>query len=111
MAAAKYAEVAKISSDLLKELAKNAIPGRQDALARRVAVLMEQVGSLVPSLAADAHEVGEVARRYYSDKLCRSERVGSIVLYSTMKKKLEAIKRRAGQCPDSQQPLQASDGL
>jgi hypothetical protein len=95
MSAEKYAEVARISSDLLEELAKNDIPGRQDALARRVAVLMDHVASVVPSLAADAHEVSEVARRYYSDKLWRSERGGALVLYSTMKKKLETIKSRA----------------
>ena len=59
------------------------------------ATLMKRVATLARPLAADAHEVSEAARRYYSDKLWRSERGGALVLYSSMKKKLEAIKSRA----------------
>ena len=56
---------------------------------------MDRIASLAPPLAADAHEVSQAARRYYSDNLWRSEPGGAKVLYSTMKEKLEAIKRRA----------------
>lgn len=82
--------------NLLDKFARNDIPGRQDVLAMMLAAaLMKRVATLAPSLAADAYEVSEAARRYYSDKLWRSEPGGALVLYSTMKKKLEAIKSRA----------------
>jgi hypothetical protein len=95
MSADKYAEVVRIADDLLEKIKQNDTPGSYPNFAQRIEALMRQVALLVPTLAPHAQEVTQASRRYYSAALWRQEPSGHGVLYSAMKKNLEAIRVEA----------------
>jgi hypothetical protein len=95
MCADRYAEVVRIADDLIGRIAQNDIPCSYPNLAERIAALMRRVVSLEPTMAPHTREVTQAGRRYYSATLWRQEPGGHAVLYSTMKKNLEAIRGKA----------------